>query len=111
MKLKNVFSLVLVGALVVILIVLAPGLRADGGPPSGVFTPDAPAQQTIAPDNGAAGIAPKGTKAETVTIDQPTVDVRKGDSSGLISEGSDADQPAALEQPVADPKAAGLETR
>jgi hypothetical protein len=37
------------------------------------------------------------------------MDTRKGDPSGLVSKGSEVDQPAAVEQPVADPEAAGLE--
>ena len=110
MKLKHVSALVLLGALVVILMILAPGLRADGGPPSGVFTREEPAQPAVAPDGRAAGILPEGTKVESVPIAQPAIDGRKGDPSGLIGEGHEADQPAAVEQPVADPKAAGLET-
>ena len=110
MKLKNVSSLVLVGVLVAILIVLAPGLRADGGPPSGIFTREAPAQPAVAPDDRAAGIAPKGTKVESVTIDQPAINTTNGDPSGLVSEASETDQPTAVEQPSADLKAAGLAT-
>jgi hypothetical protein len=109
MKLKNVSSLVLLAVLIVALMVIAPGLRADGGPPSGIFTRESPAQPAVAPDDGAAGILPAGTKAEPVTIEQPAMDTRKGDPSGLVSKGSEVDQPAAVEQPVADPEAAGLE--
>src|SRR5215207_8098640 len=93
MRLRSAFPWLVVGALVTLLVVLSPRLRADGEPPSGVLGQPEPAAVTNASeDRSSAGLLAPGAVGDVApAAEEPAAaGGPQGGASGLLEEPASA---------------------